>query len=115
MSTHTKSTSGKTHRLTSGDKHVTLRYRETPAFDDRVQGDLWRKMQDEHHLVVRWPSSGMATVDPALDAIEHPPVSAEAVAERILASYMRTTPKGVSTKDLMVAAIAADRELNPRG
>lgn len=40
---HTKSPSGKTHRLTDRKgESVTLRYRERPQFDDQVQGDLIR-------------------------------------------------------------------------
>ena len=40
---HTKSPSGKTHRLTDRQgESVTLRYRERPQFDDQVQGDLIR-------------------------------------------------------------------------
>lgn len=54
---HTKSPSGKTHVLTHVSKHpvptvteVAIRYRETPQYDDQVQGDLFRKMQAEHGL-----------------------------------------------------------------
>lgn len=54
---HTKSPSGKTHRLTYKTAHqppqvteVTLRYRESPQFDDQVQGDLLRKMQRDYGL-----------------------------------------------------------------
>lgn len=46
---HTKSPSGRTHRLTerNGDA-VTIRYQTTPQFDDQVQGDLVRKWRDTY-------------------------------------------------------------------
>lgn len=56
---HTKSPSGKTHRLTHKTAHpvpvetaVTLRYLQAPQYDDQVQGDLIRKMQREHGLAM---------------------------------------------------------------
>lgn len=68
---HTKSTSGRTHRLAAGDITTTIRYKTTPQFDDQVQGDLVRRMQSEHPtLALSWPSSGMATIDTALDVTE---------------------------------------------
>ncbi|MDZ4234974.1 MAG: hypothetical protein U1C73_14740 [Dietzia sp.] len=75
---HTKSTSGRTHRLTVATaaqrpvvRMVTLTYREAPQFDDQVQGDLIRKY---------WADGGTVSpigtipdsprIDPELDAIE---------------------------------------------
>jgi hypothetical protein len=81
---HTKSSSGRTHRLTithpaSGNyekipgkvETVTLRYREAPRYDDQVQGDLIRKYWREGGTVSpigRIPDS--PSVDPALDEEE---------------------------------------------
>lgn len=69
---HTKSPSGKTHRLTHKSPHpvpvvrsVTLHYRERPQFDDQVQGDLIRKMQAEHNLA--WGVGSLyVSIDPDL-------------------------------------------------
>lgn len=76
---HTKSESGRTHRLTVTVVHegigrtdetiTTLRYKTTPAFDDQVQGDLIRKYWAEGGCVSpigRLAQGGMATVDPEL-------------------------------------------------
>ena len=68
---HTKSTSGRTHRLTVGDESVMLRYPSPPAYDDQVQGDLVRRYWFEGGKVrpiVPMP----CTVDPSLDAEETP-------------------------------------------
>lgn len=45
---HTKSPSGKTHRLQDEKgTYVVLRYRHRPDFDDQVQGDLIRKYREK--------------------------------------------------------------------
>jgi hypothetical protein len=81
---HTKSTSGRTHRLTvthppTGNwkkvpgkvEVVTLRYTSAPRFDDQVQGDLVRKYWAEGGKV--WPIGRVPEsprIDPALDEEE---------------------------------------------
>lgn len=51
---HTKSPSGRTHRLTEprSGLHVEIRYRNAPQYDDQVQGDLARKFTREIHPIV---------------------------------------------------------------
>ena len=45
---HTKSPSGRTHRLQDEKgTYVVLRYRHRPDFDDQVQGDLIRKYREK--------------------------------------------------------------------
>jgi hypothetical protein len=82
---HTKSTSGRTHRLTvthppTGNwkkvpgrvEVTTIRYQTTPKFDDQVQGDLIRRYWARGGKVKpigRVPFSPL--VDPALDAEEN--------------------------------------------
>ena len=66
---HTRSTSGRTHRLTHGSAFVELRYTQAPRFTDQVQGDLIRKYHstyDENVRVGVLP----CTVDTSLDALE---------------------------------------------
>ena|SRR6478735_2496194 len=86
---HTKSTSGRTHRLTVTRKRfygnrqvfdiepqvtthvVTKRYKTAPQFDDQVQGDLIRQYWAEGGDVTpigRIPDS--PRIDPTLDAEE---------------------------------------------
>lgn len=82
---HTKSTSGRTHRLTvkapdtghfklvPGEiRTVTLNYREAPAWDDQVQGDLLRKFERQYPGIL--PNIGIVpggvAIDRGLDMIE---------------------------------------------
>lgn len=85
MLRHTKSPSGRTHRLThtggrTGNLRVfpgvpgtvtetTIRYKSAPRFDDQVQGDLIRRFENEHPGIL--PAVGIlpVTIDPNLSDV----------------------------------------------
>ncbi|QIQ63677.1 hypothetical protein SEA_NIKE_97 [Microbacterium phage Nike] len=113
LSKHTKSTSGRTHRLTYQDQSVQRQYREAPKFDDQVQGDLWRHARDSYGQWP-WPSSGQAIIDPALDALERdrlrptPEQRAQQVLDKhVIRDDWRRT--GAQIRDLIAEAIRLER------
>lgn len=122
---HTKSTSGRTHRLTVTKPGrtpmvVSLRYQSAPLFDDQVQGDLIRKFWDTYDFhttgpIGRVPDS--VRIDPACDEEERgwaKPAerSPEDVADAVLDAH-RIQPRWVRNreqiKSLIAEAVAADR------
>lgn len=130
---HTKSTSGRTHRLTVTTRKghgafqtvpesneithaVTLRYKTTPTYDDQVQGDLIRKYWAEGGKISpigRVPEG--VQVDPELDAeeLERGRPTPRAIAE---ACYNAIGKPETLTPDQFIGAIMTavrkDRELN---
>ncbi len=122
---HTKSTSGRTHRLTvtkTGQEPmvVSLRYQSTPLFDDQVQGDLIRKFWNTFGFQHTGPLGRVADsprIDPACDEEERgwaKPAerSPEEVAEAVLDAH-HIQPRWVRNreqiKSLIAEAVAADR------
>lgn len=113
--THTKSTSGRTHRLNVNGTVVELRYREVAhndhIHDEQVEGDLVRKYWKEGGVVTPIGIIG-CRIDPALDAEEKDwdRLSPEQIATTVLKAA-RWDPETHDQLHRMIArAVRMDRD-----